>query len=60
MAIQIGAKLDSGFDDPLGMLKDCHCRIESFLGILCLVVDRARARTLTEEKTSVRVALKYF
>jgi hemerythrin-like domain-containing protein len=61
MAIQIGAKLDSGFDDPLGMLKDCHRRIESFLGILCHVVDRARARTLTEEeKTAVEAALKYF
>ena len=24
MAIQIGAKPDSGFDDPIGMLKDCH------------------------------------
>ena len=34
MAIQIGAKPDSGFDDPIGMLKDCH-RDESFLGILC-------------------------
>jgi hypothetical protein len=38
MAIQIGAKPDSGFDDPIGMLKDCHRRIESFLGILCVVV----------------------
>jgi len=34
MAIQIGAKPDSGFDDPIGMLKDCHRRIERFLGIL--------------------------
>ena len=42
MAIQIGAKPDSGFDDPIGMLKDCHRRIESFLGILCVVVDRAQ------------------
>ena len=50
MAIQIGAKLDSGFNDPIGMLKDCHRRIESFLGILCLVVERAQGRTLTDEE----------
>ena len=41
MSVQIGAKPDSGFDDPLGMLKDCHRRIEHFLGILRLVAERA-------------------
>jgi hemerythrin-like domain-containing protein len=61
MAIQIGAKPDSGFDDPIGMLKDCHRRIESFLNILCLVVDRAQTRGLTrEERDAVGAALKYF
>ena len=61
MAIQIGAKLDSGFDDPIGMLKDCHRRIESFLGILCVVVDRAQGRGLTdEEHDAVKAALQYF
>ena len=61
MAIQIGAKPDSGFDDPIGMLKDCHRRIESFLHILCVVVDRARGRTLTnEERAAVQAALQYF
>ena len=61
MAIQIGAKPDSGFDDPIGMLKDCHRRIESFLGILSVVVDRAKGRTLTsEERDAVEAALQYF
>lgn len=61
MAIQIGAKPDSGFDDPIGMLKDCHRRIESFLGILCIVVDRAPGRCLTdEEQDAVKAALQYF
>ena len=61
MAIQIGAKPDSGFDDPIGMLKDCHRRIESFLHILCVVVDRAQGRTLTsEERAAVQAALQYF
>lgn len=31
MGIQIGAKPDSGFEDLIGMLMDCHCRIEQFL-----------------------------
>ncbi|MGA9586287.1 MAG: hemerythrin domain-containing protein [Terracidiphilus sp.] len=61
MAIQIGGKHDSGFDDPIGMLKDCHRRIESFLGILCVVIDRAQGRKLTdEEREAVNTALQYF
>ncbi len=61
MAIQIGAKPDCGFDDPIGMLKDCHRRIESFLGILCVVVERAEGRSLTdEERSAVQAALQYF
>ena len=61
MAVQIGAKPDSGFDDPLGMLSDCHRRIEHFLAILCTVADRAQGRTLTEEEiAAVRSALQYF
>lgn len=61
MAVQIGAKPDSGFDDPLGMLKDCHRRIERFLGILSLAVRQARGRALgVEERQAVEAALHYF
>jgi hemerythrin-like domain-containing protein len=61
MPVQIGAKLDSGFDDPLGMLQDCHRRIERFLAILCDVAERAHARSLTdEEAAAIRAALVYF
>jgi hemerythrin-like domain-containing protein len=61
MAVQIGAKPDSGFDDPLGMLKDCHRRIERFLLILCHVADRAGAGPLTaEERDAVEAATQYF
>ncbi len=61
MGIQIGAKPDSGFDDPIGMLTDCHRRIERFLGILCLVAKRARGRALTdEEREAVDASLNYF
>lgn len=61
MAIQIGAKPDSGFDDPIGMLKDCHRRIESFLHILWIAANRAQGRALTNEETvAVKSALQYF
>ena len=61
MAVQIGARPDSGFDDPIGMLKDCHRRIESFLGILCVVVNRAQGRGLSdEERDAIKAALQYF
>jgi hemerythrin-like domain-containing protein len=61
MAIQIGARPDSGFDDPIGMLKDCHRRIERFLHILCLIAERAQKKTLTgEEAEAVQAALQYF
>ena len=61
MAVQIGAKPDSGFDDPIGMLKDCHRRIERFLDILHLVVRKAHNRALTTDETrAVESALHYF
>ncbi|HUY80606.1 MAG TPA: hemerythrin domain-containing protein [Acidobacteriaceae bacterium] len=61
MAVQIGAKPDSGFDDPLGMLKDCHRRIERFVQLLCRVVELAADRALTaEERDTVKAALRYF
>ncbi|HWG19863.1 MAG TPA: hemerythrin domain-containing protein [Terracidiphilus sp.] len=61
MAIQIGARPDAGFDDPIGMLKDCHRRIERFLDILCVVVERAPGRSLSDEETAaVHAALHYF
>ena len=61
MGIQIGAKPDSGFDDPLGMLQDCHRRIERFLHILCVVAEQAGGRGMTEEESAaVAAALHYF
>lgn len=61
MPVQIGAKRDSGFDDPLGMLADCHRRIERFLNVLDLVRTRAKGRALNEEESSaVKGSLDYF
>jgi hemerythrin-like domain-containing protein len=61
VGIQIGAKPDAGFDNPIGMLTDCHRRIESFLHVLCVVADRARGKSLSEEESAaVTSALNYF
>jgi hemerythrin-like domain-containing protein len=61
MTVQIGAKPDSGFDDPIGMLMDCHRRIEHFLDILCQVAQQAQGRALSnEERAAVEAALRYF
>jgi len=61
MAVQIGARPDSGFDDPIGMLKDCHRRIERFLDILVRVARQAQGRALnSEEHSAIEAALHYF
>jgi hemerythrin-like domain-containing protein len=61
MAVQIGARPDSGFDDPIGMLKDCHRRIERFLDILRQVIEQAKGQALTaDERVAAEAALRYF
>ncbi len=61
MAVQIGAKPDKGFDDPIGLLKDCHRRIEKFLAIFCKVAAQARGRNLTaEERSAIEASMRYF
>lgn len=59
--IQIGAKLASDFTDPLGVLSDCHRRIEHFLRLLKRVTEHAGAHTLNaEEREVLQTALRYF
>lgn len=61
MAVQIGAKPDAGFNDPIGMLQDCHRRIERFVGMLARVEQQAQGRALSaEEGEAVEAALRYF
>lgn len=61
MAIQIGAKPDSGFADPIGLLQDCHRRIERFLGMLAHVAVTAAGGALSpEQRSAVESALRYF
>jgi hemerythrin-like domain-containing protein len=61
MPLTIGAKLDSNFTNPIGVLEDCHRRIERFLGVLAAVAEQARERPLDEEqRRALAGALRYF
>lgn len=42
MPVTIGAKRESDFTDPLGMLSDCHRRVERFLQALIKVTTRQK------------------
>jgi hemerythrin-like domain-containing protein len=59
--LKIGGQADHGFDEPLGLLSDCHRRIEFFLDLLLRVSREARGRELTdEERRALERALAYF
>ena len=47
MPIVIGARRESDFSDPIGMLGDCHRRIERFLNALLTVATSAKGAPLT-------------
>jgi hemerythrin-like domain-containing protein len=61
MPIVIGAKPESNFADPIGLLTDCHRRIERFLNVLVRVAADAQGAPLTpEQRTAFETALRYF
>lgn len=61
MPIVIGAKRESDFTDPIGMLGDCHRRIEMFLNVLLRVAEQAHGEVLNEEQRgALETALRYF
>jgi hemerythrin-like domain-containing protein len=61
MPVTIGAKPESDFDDPLGLMTDCHRRIERFLETLKVVAENAAGRELSDEEgNAVETALLYF
>lgn len=61
MAIIIGDKPGSDFTDPIGMLADCHRRIEKFLDVLLTLADQAQGKALTgEQRAAVETSLRYF
>ncbi|MEO8595879.1 MAG: hemerythrin domain-containing protein [Candidatus Solibacter sp.] len=61
MPIVIGAKRESDFTDPIGMLGDCHRRIEMFLNVLVRVAEQAHGGALSQEQRgALETALRYF
>jgi hemerythrin-like domain-containing protein len=61
MPLQIGQRPDHGFDEPLGLLSDCHRRIEYFLGVLAAITDCVDGGMLSHaERTHLEGALTYF
>jgi len=60
MPIQIGQKPESSFSDPVGLLGDCHRRIESFLAILIKIGRTGGGELTTEQREAFEKALRYF
>jgi hemerythrin-like domain-containing protein len=61
MSVQIGQDRESDFSNPLGLLSDCHRRMERFLAVLVKVSQRASGRELDpEEQAALENALAYF
>ena len=61
MPVQIGQKRQADFSDPLGMLSDCHRRIENFLAALIRLAQERRGRELDDrDRASLQNALEYF
>jgi hemerythrin-like domain-containing protein len=61
MPVQIGAKPESDFTDPVGVLRDCHRRIERFLRVLRTLGEEADGGPLpAERRKALETSLRYF
>jgi hemerythrin-like domain-containing protein len=61
MPIQIGHGPAHDFDEPLGLLSDCHRRIEHFLQVLVAVdADAGGGRLTPSHRGALEGALRYF
>jgi hemerythrin-like domain-containing protein len=47
MPIKVGQQPDHGFDEPLGLLSDCHRRIEHFLEVLVAIERQVQGGALS-------------
>jgi hemerythrin-like domain-containing protein len=60
MPVTIGARPGT-FTNPIGLLLDCHQRINRFLETLHTIANEKRGRPLgTEYRRALEIALKYF
>jgi hemerythrin-like domain-containing protein len=61
MPVTLGAKPEHDFNEPIGLLGDCHRRIERFLDILLKVAAGEQGRALSpEHRVALEAALRYF
>ena len=61
MPLQIGQRPDHGFAQPLGLLSDCHRRIEHFLRVLLAINREAAGGPLDAgPRAELEAALTYF
>lgn len=60
MFLQIGAKPESDFSEPLGMLSDCHKRIQFFLKDLVRLAEVAEQLLDASSRVALERALRYF
>ena len=61
MLTQIGGKRESNFTEPLGMLSDCHKRIQYFLRALVVLAEHALDGPLNQDqRIRLETALRYF
>lgn len=61
MPITIGKKTESDYSNPLGLLSDCHRRIEGFLDVLIEIAKKAGGGKLNEDQRhALEVAVRYF
>ena len=61
MLVRIEQTADHGFETPLGLLSDCHRRIETFLSVLVTVADTRRgAELMAADREVLTAALHYF
>lgn len=61
MPVKLGAKPEHGFDQPLGLMSDCHRRIEYFLGLLEKVLEQGGGTSLSDDqRRAAEAALQYF
>jgi iron-sulfur cluster repair protein YtfE (RIC family) len=61
MLLKIGQRPDHGFDRPLGLLSDCHRRIEHFLGTLATITSEVGGAQLSDaQRAQLEAAATYF
>ena len=61
MVLKIGHRPDHDFHEPLGLLSDCHRRIEHFLAVLTTIANHVDGAELRDDqRVQLAGAIAYF